>query len=146
MLNFQPFFLAVFLLGFFPSLALAKEFQCKYENRFKDGGSTGAKVQLRVTNGTINKLVVYSFISSGEEGGGYLCGIDTSDKEQIVKWSTLNKKTTLNISESVIQIEPIGSGYKINLEGASREGCGFGAEWPEYVVIHSGDSTCQVKN
>lgn len=111
-LNLQPFFLTVSLLGLSPSLALAKEFQCKYEKRFKDGASTGAKVKLRVTGEMINKLVVHSFISSGE----------------------------------VIEIDPIGRGYKINLEGASRESCGLGAEWPEYVVIHPGDSICQVKN
>lgn len=128
------------------SVALLKEYQCKYEKRFEDGGSVGAKVELGIAQGKIKKLVVYSFISSGEEGGGYLCGIDTSDKGQIVKWSTLNKKTILNTSESIIEIEPISTGYKINLEGASREGCGFGAEWPEYVVIQLGDPTCQVKN
>jgi hypothetical protein len=128
------------------SLALTKEYKCNYEKRFKDGESIGAKVELGIAQGKINKLVVYSSIASGEEGGGYLCGIDTSDKEQTVKWSTLNNKTILNISESIIEIEPIGRGYKINLEDASREGCGFGAEWPEYVVIEPGNSKCQIKN
>lgn len=146
MLKSKRFFIVVFLFGFSTSLALAKEYQCKYEKRFKDGGSIGAKIQLGVASGKINKLVVYSFIASGEEGGGYLCGIDTSDKEQPVKWSIFNKKTILNISESIIEIEPIGRGYKINLENASREGCGFGAEWPEYVVIEPGNSKCRIKN
>ena len=146
MLKSKQFFIVAFLFGFSTSLALAKEYQCKYEKRFKDGGSTGAKVQLGIAQGKINKLAVYSFIASGEEGGGYLCGIDTSDKEQPVKWSTLNQKTILNISESIIEIEPIGRAYKINLENASREGCGFGAEWPEYVVIEPGNSKCRIKN
>lgn len=128
------------------TVALLKEYQCKYEERFEDGGSIGAKVELGIAQGKILNLAVYSFIASGEEGGGYLCGIDTSENGQSIKWSTLNNKTILIISESTIEIEQVGRGYKINLEGASREGCGFGAEWPEYVVIEPGNAVCQVKN
>ena len=146
MLKSKRLFIVVFLFGFSTSLALAKEYQCKAEKRFKEGGSTGAKIELGVTRGEINKLIIDTFIASGEEGGGYMCSIDTSDKEQAVKWSILNNKTILNISESIIQIERIGKMYKISLDGASREGCGFGAEWPEYVVIEPGNSKCRIKN
>ena len=127
-------------------MASATEYKCEYEKRFEDGGSKGTQVKLGIAQGKINKLAVSSFITSGEEGGAYMCNINTSDKEQTVKWSTLNKNSVLNISESVIEIEPMGRAYKIHLGGASRENCGFGAEWPEYVVIEPGNPTCQIKD
>lgn len=129
----------------------AEELQCKYEQRFKGGGSKGANAKLEIIAGKIKKLVVYSFISSGQEGGGYICGIDTSEKHLKLGWSTNNKKTILEVSrddsslaKSVIEIEPIKNAYKINLEEASREACGFGAEWPEYIVIEKGNKKCRV--
>ena len=123
-----------------------KKYQCQYEKRFKDGGSIGAKVELEIVQEKINKLVVYSLISSGEEGGGYLCGIDTSDKGQTVEWSEVGKNTILSVDQSIIEIEHFGQTYKIKLENASREACGFGAEWPEYVIIEPGNSKCRIKN
>jgi hypothetical protein len=129
----------------------AEELQCKYEQRFKDGGSKGADAKLEIIAGKIEKLVVYSFVSSGQEGGGYVCGIDTSEKDIKLGWSTNDKKTILEVSyddsslaKSVIEIEPIRNTYKINLERASHEACGFGAEWPQYIVIEKGNKKCRV--
>lgn len=144
--GFRQFLIVLILSGFAMSSARAKEYQCSYEKRFRDGSSTGASLKLGIARGKINKLVVYSLISSGEAGSGYLCGIDTSEQGQDAKWSTRNRKTILDMSGSVIEIEPIGLAYKVNLENASRDGCGFGAEWPLYLVIEPGNSRCRVKN
>lgn len=123
----------------------AKDYQCTFEQRFKGGGSKGAKIELGVVDGKINKLVVYSLVSSGNAAGGYMCGIDTTSKQQVVKWSVRDKKTVLKVDDSTIVIEQVNSAYRINLEDASREACGFGAEWPEYLVIRPGNPTCWVK-
>lgn len=140
------FLIVVFLFGFYSSAVLAKEYHCKYEKRFKEGGSKGAEAKLEVTNGKLTKLIVSSFNASGKEGGGYSCAIDTSGKGQVVKWSTRSQKTTLEVDKSVIEIEAVGVAYKINLEDAARDSCGFGAEWPEYVVLTPGNPKCLVKD
>jgi len=144
-------FIVASLLGLSAFPVAAEDLQCKYEQRFKDGGSKGADVKLTIVNGKIEKLVVYSFVASGKEGGGYVCGIDTSENDLKLEWSTTNKKTILEVAyddsslaKSVIEIEPIGNTYKINLERASHEACGFGAEWPLYVVIEKGNQKCRV--
>lgn len=110
--GFRQFLIVLILSGFAMSSARAKEYQCSYEKRFRDGSSTGASLKLGIARGKINKLVVYSLISSGEAGSGYLCGIDTSEHGHDAKWSTRNRKTILDMSGSVIEIEPIGLAYK----------------------------------
>jgi len=123
------------LLGLFCFPVVAEELKCKYEERFKEGGSKGVDVRIGIVSGKIDTIVLYSFISSGKEGGGYVCGIDTSEKDQNIRWSATDKKTILEveydlpIEKSVLEIEKIGNSYKMNLENMSRSGCGFGADW-----------------
>ena len=142
--------ITILVLASFP--VVAEELQCKFTQKFKGGGSKGADVQLSVVNGKIEKLVVYSYISSGKEGGGYVCGIDTSEQDQKIKWTTTDKKAILEveydlptpIEKNILEIEKVGNTYKINLERASRSGCGFGAEWPQEIALEKGKNECRV--
>lgn len=133
-------------------IAGAENLKCMYEQRFKGGGSKGAEARLTIEKGKIIGLTIYSSVSSGKEGGGYVCGIDTSEQDQKITWSIKDKKTILDVEDdlpgnkSVIEIEQIGNSYKINLEKASLSACGFGADWPRAVVIERGNEKCRVEN
>jgi hypothetical protein len=92
---------------------------------------------------------VSSSYASGEEAGGYLCEIDTAERDQIVKWDQEHKKILLRVTyggtrPSNVEIEPTANGYRINLEGASLDACGFGAAWPRSIEVSRRSKKCKV--
>ncbi len=139
-----------FLIAFASLSAGAEDLKCSYEQRFKGGGSKGAEAGLTIEKGKIIRLQIISSISSGKPGGGYVCGIDTSEQEQKITWSNKDKQTILEVesdhskNKSVIELEQLGDTYKVNLQGASPSACGFGAEWPQAVIIEKGNEKCRV--
>ncbi len=143
-------YIIAFLTAFASLSAGAEGLKCSYEQRFKAGGSKGAEAGLTIEKGQIVGLRIYSFVSSGKEGGGHVCGIDTSEQGQKITWSVRNKKTILEVegdlpkNKSVVEIEQIGGTYKISIQGASPSACGFGAEWPQAVTIEKGKEKCRI--
>jgi hypothetical protein len=143
----------VFFLAFESFSAVAAEkFECSFEEQFKDDSSRGADVLLALENSKIVSLDVYSSFASGEEGGGYLCAVETSvaDPDREIKWVIDGPKTTLELQDnflkkkSFIEIQKNGDTYTIDLGRAPREACGFGADWPSKIVVEKGNKKCLV--
>jgi|SRR5476649_583362 len=129
--------------------SIAENLECTYEKRFKDSGSKGADLKIKIDDKRITQLSVSSSFASGEEAGGYVCEIDTSEQNRTVQWKVDSKKTLLQITfdgarPSNIEIEPTAKGYRVNLEGASLDACGFGAAWPKSIEASRGSKKCQV--
>jgi hypothetical protein len=127
----------------------AEDLECKYEQRFKDSGSKQADLKIQSNENGISRLAVSSSYASGKAGGGYVCEIDTAEKNQIVKWDREHKKILLRVtfagaSPSNVEIEPTAKGYRINLKGASLDACGFGAEWPRSIEVSRKSKKCKV--
>jgi hypothetical protein len=129
--------------------ARAEDLECKYEQRFKGGGSKQADLKIQSNERGITRLAVSSSYASGKEAGGYLCEIDTAGQDQIVKWDREHKKILLRVTyggtrPSNVEIEPTANGYRINLEGASLDACGFGAAWPRSIEVSGRSKKCKV--
>jgi hypothetical protein len=129
--------------------ARAEDLECKYEQRFKGSGSKQADLKIQSNENGVTRLAVSSSYASGEEGGGYVCEIDTAEQDQIVQWDREHKKILLRVTfagarPSNVEIEPTTNGYRINLVGASLDACGFGAEWPRSIEVSRKSKKCEV--
>lgn len=130
------------------TFAFAEQLSCQLAKRYKDGGSVSYSANITLGAGKITALYVNSTIASGAEGGGYLCAFNTSKLNKTAKWSEQGALTTLMVNddgeESVVSIRKVGGAYVIDPSGINRYYCGFGAEWPDEIIVTSGSKKCKV--
>lgn len=128
----------------------AEDLACSTKIVLRGGASKGADVKLKVEGGRITFLSANSFISTGKEGGGYSCSINTAARESKVKWSGSKDQTSVRLTdvssgeESVLNIDRIARGYKITFDQVWSGYCGFGAEFPQSVILMKGRRACAI--
>lgn len=139
----------LFLLAAVPCIGFTEEIACKSVEKFADGSSSGNSAKLTLANGRIVGLDVESFNASGQEGGGYVCSLDTADVDSKSNWSVSGDISTLEIvtmgEKSRLSVKRAKGSYLLNLDEVSRVYCGFGAEWPATILISPGSKSCLVK-
>ncbi len=89
--------LLLILLAAVPGFGFTEEIACKSVKQFADGSSSGNSATLTLANGRIVGLDVESFNASGQEGGGYVCSLDTDDVDSKSNWSVSGDISTLEI-------------------------------------------------
>lgn len=130
--------------------ATAEDLACTYDRALKGNASQGASAKISIEHDRITYLEVESSFSTGQEGGGYTCSLDTSSSNQSDKWVRKDKQTLIHLADLTerptdIAITRTSEGYRLNLEGASHDYCGAGASWPKYIDIIKGSEKCKVK-
>jgi len=137
------------LLGSTISAFAEEALTCNSEKVFRGGASKGSDLLLKLESGRVTFLATNTFTSSGKEGGGYMCSMDSSRQGSKVKWSGADTQT-LTISdetsgeESILKISRLARGYKVTFEKAWSGYCGFGAEFPTSITLTRGSKKCVV--
>ena len=134
------------LLVAFSYPSFAEEYACVTKKSFNGGASSGVEAKVILKGAHISRLVVSSFNATGKEGGGYVCYFDTSEPDVNAQWKTQGHTTVVEVGsvddKSNVQINERDTGYTINLEGLSKDYCGFGANWPTSLTIIKGRKSC----
>jgi len=141
------------LTGLFLTLWVAPAFGaetllCDYAEKFKDGGSRDVGLELTVEGGEVTAISYHNAIASGEEGGGYICAFDASACDGNSTWTRKKHQTFVELKgdrKSTFEIRKSKKGFMILFPEMSLEYCGFGAEFPEYILLDKGSKKCRVK-
>ncbi len=129
----------------------AETLACKYKEKFKDGGSRGAALELTVEGSEVTGIDYNNTIASGKEGGGYLCAFDAKASDGKSVWTRKKDLTVVELPESAggrkstFEIRKSTKGYTVSFVDMSSQYCGFGAEFPVSVRIERGRKSCRVK-
>ena len=141
------------LTGLFLTLWVAPAFGaetllCDYAEKFKDGGSRDAGLELTLEGGEVTAISYHNGIASGEEGGGYICAFDASAYDGNSTWTRKKHQTFVELKgdrKSTFEIRKSKKGFMILFLEMSSEYCGFGAEFPEHILLDKGSKKCRVK-
>jgi hypothetical protein len=129
----------------------AETLVCKYKEKFKDGGSRSAGLELTVEGGEITEIDYHNAIASGKEGGGYDCAFDARASDGKSVWTRKKDLTVVElpqsegIRKSTFEIRKSPKGYTVSFVDMSSHYCGAGAEFPVSVRIEKGKKSCRVK-
>lgn len=129
----------------------AETLACKYKEKFKDGGSRGAALELTVEGSEVTGIDYNNTIASGKEGGGYLCAFDVKASDGKSVWTRKKDLTVVELPESAgirkstFEIRKSPKGYMVSFVDMSSHYCGFGAEFPAEIRIERGRKSCRVK-
>ena len=124
---------------------------CDYKEKFKDGGSRSAGLELTVEGGEVTGISYHNAIASGKEGGGYVCAFDAKASDGKSVWTRKKDLTVVDLTESAgirkstFEIHKSPKGYTVSFVDMSSHYCGFGAEFPVSVRIEKGKKSCRVK-
>ncbi len=107
-------------------------------------------MSLGITLGKITGLTYSNVMSNGEEGGAYFCDLDLAAGSPHLEWIRADGKIRVidkdPEEESFAEIETLpGGGYKVSLGNVSSYHCGFGSEFPAYIILKKSDKACVVK-
>jgi hypothetical protein len=122
---------------------------CAFDERFRAGGERGAEVTLTLgPDDAIRSFDVTSYISNGQEAGGYLCSVSSG---RATKWTRHGQIYLVDTSQEAGEpsIASLGVGdrniFFVTQHLSHFAYCGFGAEWPQRIVIPKAGGICQVK-
>jgi hypothetical protein len=145
----RTFALIVAILLTLPGTAAygADTFVCEYKEKFNDGGSRSVGLKLTVEGREVKGISYHNAVTSGKEGGGYICAFDASASDGHSTWTRKGNRTVVELKgekKSTFEINKSKKGFRVVFLEMSFEYCGFGAEFPEYVQLDKGAKTCQV--
>ena len=126
----------------------AETLVCQYKEKFKDGGSRSAGLELTVEGGEITGIDYHNAIASGKEGGGYVCAFDARASDGQSVWTRKKGRTVVELKDdrkSTFEIRKSGRGFSVSFVEMSSAYCGFGAEFPAEIRIEKGRKKCLVK-
>jgi hypothetical protein len=142
---------ALACLAFAATHVIAAPIDCKSDKAFKGGASAEWSLSLEITGDKVVGLDYSGVMSNGQEGGAYFCEINAAEKNKDSKWVRKGNNTLVtgfkgdDESNLEIVVQPNGD-YKVSFESMKTiPYCGFGAEFPQYVVLQKGRKTCIVK-
>lgn len=121
---------------------------CGYKQKFKDGGSRSAGLELTVVGGEVTGISYHNAIASGKEGGGYVCAFDAKASDGQSVWNRKKGRTVVELKDdrkSTFEIRKSRKGFSVSFVEMSSAYCGFGAEFPAEIRIEKGRKTCLVK-
>lgn len=126
--------------------AVAEDITCRKASR-KGKAFEEHELTLTVSEGRIVGLAYENAYGSGEEGGTYACSFGATDGGKDSKWIRVGHRTRVEDKEpgdeSFAEIEALPNGvYAVSLATLSRYHCGFGAEFPERIVVRRSSRTC----
>jgi hypothetical protein len=144
---------SILLAGIFLILPVAaaggaETLVCDYKEQFKSGGSREVRLELATGGGEVTGISYHNAIASGKEGGGYLCAFDASAAGGNSTWTRKGHRVIVELKDgknSTFEIRKSKKGFMLLFLEMSLEYCGFGAEFPEYVLIDRGKKKCRVK-
>lgn len=106
------------------------------------------ELTLEIDGGSVIALSYSNTMTSGEEGGAYFCELElTSSNSQ---WLRAGNKTRVvendSERESYTEIELLRDGsFRVNFDNVSTmQHCGFGAEFPNSIVVKRLSAVCSV--
>ncbi len=131
-------------------IAQAETLKCESVKKYKGGGSEEHHLSLQLTDGRVTGISYSNMTSSGQEGGAYSCELSLSDSSSRSKWVRVGNRIRAvdkePDEESFAEIEVLPDGnYRVSLEKVSRYHCGFGAEFPEYLILKRSAKNCEIK-
>ncbi len=138
-------------LVFAATHAFAAPLECKSDKAFKGGASAEWSLSLEIIDDKVVGLDYSGVMSNGQEGGAYFCEINAAEKNKDSKWARNGKNTLVTgfkgDDESNLEIVVLPNGdYKVNFESMkTMPYCGFGAEFPQHIVLRKGRKSCIVK-
>jgi hypothetical protein len=143
------FLLLIVFLGFYEVVS-AETLTCKSAEKFAEGGSQEHELSLVQTGGKITELLYSNVFSDGQEGGAYSCELSLVDGSANSKWVRVGTKIRVMDKEaeeqSFAEIEILPDGdYKVSFDRVSHSHCGFGAEFPDSVLLKKTGGKCVVE-
>jgi len=143
----------ILLAGIFLVLAVAtangaETLVCDYKEQFKGGGSREVRLELATEGGEVTKISYLNAIASGKEGGGYMCAFDASADGGDSTWTRKGRQMFVELKDgkkSTFELRKSKKGFMLLFLDMSLEYCGFGAEFPESVMLETGRKKCRVK-
>ncbi len=134
----------------FCGIAQAETLKCENVKNYKGGGSEEHSLSLELTDGRVTGISYSNMTSNGKEGGAYSCELSLSDGSSKSKWVRVGNKIRAvdkePEEESFAEIEVLPDGnYKVSLEKVSHYHCGFGAEFPSYLILKRSVKKCEIK-
>ena len=151
MKRYRCLLVGIIMAWSFTAACGAETLVCKYKEKFKDGGSRSAGLELTVEGGEITGIDYHNAIASGKEGGGYVCAFDARASDGKSVWTRKKDLTVVELTESAgirkstFEIRKSPKGYTVSFVDMSSHYCGFGAEFPVSVRIEKGKKSCRVK-
>jgi hypothetical protein len=140
----------MFIFLEFCSVGSAETLTCKSDEVFAEGGGQEHELNLVLTEGKISELLYSNVISNGQEGGAYFCELGLIDGSTNSKWVRFGTQIRVIDKEpeeqSFAEIEILPDGdYKVSFDKVSHYHCGFGAEFPDFVLLKRSGGKCVVK-
>lgn len=132
-------------------MSASGDLTCKFDKRFKEGGFEEHQLTLTVVGDRVTGLTYSNAMSNGQEGGTYTCDIDLTDGAPGSKWVRSGATTRIidtQADESYAEVKrKAGGRYEVRLGHLSTsEHCGFGAEFPDRVVLTPSSPNCVVRH
>jgi hypothetical protein len=129
--------------------AVAEDLMCEAGKTHKEGGGEEHALTLVLANNLITALTYSNVFSDGEEGGDSACELILKDGTPESEWIRSGKKIKIIDKEpgeeSFVEIELTANGdYKVVLNRVSAYHCGFGAAFPESVMLKKSSKKCLV--
>ncbi len=140
--------IGIILISPLTTAAGAETLTCDYRETFEDGGSRSVGLTLTVEGREVTGISYHNAIASGKEGGGYICAFDVSVSDGKSTWSRKGSRTLVELKgekKSTFEIRRSKKGFMLLFHEMSLEYCGFGAEFPEQILMEKGRKECRVK-
>lgn len=131
------------------AFARAEDVTCKSASS-KGKAFVEHELTLTVSDGRVVGLGYENAFGSGEEGGTYTCSFGAHDGDENSKWVRVGNRIRIEDKEpgdeSFAEIETLPNGvFRVSLGTLSHYHCGFGAEFPEVIVLTRAKKTCRFK-
>jgi len=148
-MNWRLLTIGVMVCCFIFQTAIAEELNCDAQKTYKEKGGEEHALNLILTNNQITALTYSNVFSDGEEGGDFACELILKDGTPESEWIRSGKKIKIVDKEpgeeSFVEIELLAnSEYKVILNKVSGYHCGFGAVFPESVVLKKSSKKCLI--
>lgn len=140
--------IGIILMSPAPAAIGAETLTCDYRETFEDGGSRSVGLKLIVEGREVAGISYHNAIASGKEGGGYICAFDVSVSDGKSTWTRKGSRTLVELKgekKSTFEILRSKKGFTLLFHEMSPEYCGFGAGFPEQILLEKGRKECRVK-
>ena len=129
--------------------AVDETIRCSRSEAFAGGGGRTVEASLSYRNGRLARVDLSTSVSNGEEGGAYACSFAATTTDKGVDWSREGGVDVLDSSRdagapSFVAVATRPRLAVVASRHLARYYCGFGAEWPEYVIVPRQGGKCIV--
>ncbi len=140
--------IGIILISPVPAAIGAETLTCDYRETLEGGGAKRVGLRLTVEGREVTGISYHNTVTSGREGGGYICAFDVSVSDGKSTWTRKGSRTLVELKgekKSTFEIRRSQKGYTLLFHEMSLEYCGFGAEFPEQILMEKGRKECRVK-